>query len=144
MRRPYFIRRMFMRVGVALCIAIAACWIVASVSQVMYGASRFHVFLRYGGLEFYTHGQTKPSGLTVQMKRHGIWTHWPSYKKTSGYTKIPFWMLFLPTLLFTIWMWRTSRVLPGKCWKCRYDLTGNESGVCPECGTASDHSTLKP
>jgi len=21
------------------------------------------------------------------------------------------------------------------CPKCQYDLTGNESGVCPECGT---------
>jgi len=21
------------------------------------------------------------------------------------------------------------------CWRCGYDLTGNESGVCPECGT---------
>ena len=21
------------------------------------------------------------------------------------------------------------------CWTCAYDLTGNESGVCPECGT---------
>ncbi len=25
---------------------------------------------------------------------------------------------------------------PGKCRRCEYDLTGNVSGVCPECGTA--------
>ncbi len=24
---------------------------------------------------------------------------------------------------------------PGSCQKCGYDLTGNVSGVCPECGT---------
>ncbi len=24
---------------------------------------------------------------------------------------------------------------PGRCSKCDYDLTGNESGICPECGT---------
>ena len=24
---------------------------------------------------------------------------------------------------------------PGRCARCRYDLTGNVSGVCPECGT---------
>ena len=29
---------------------------------------------------------------------------------------------------------RRRRVSPGHCRKCRYDLTGNTSGVCPECG----------
>lgn len=24
---------------------------------------------------------------------------------------------------------------PGCCYKCHYDLTGNVSGTCPECGT---------
>ena len=32
------------------------------------------------------------------------------------------------------------RVLPGHCRKCGYDLTGNVSGVCPECGTKRDSS----
>jgi hypothetical protein len=26
-------------------------------------------------------------------------------------------------------------VPPGRCGKCDYDLTGNLSGICPECGT---------
>ena len=30
---------------------------------------------------------------------------------------------------------RRSRMKRGLCLKCGYDLTGNESGVCPECGT---------
>ena len=29
--------------------------------------------------------------------------------------------------------WRRKK--RGQCLKCGYDLTGNESGVCPECGT---------
>jgi hypothetical protein len=28
----------------------------------------------------------------------------------------------------------------GLCTRCGYDLTGNESGVCPECGTAIQRS----
>ncbi len=28
------------------------------------------------------------------------------------------------------------RVPPGHCRRCGYDLTGNKSGVCPECGAA--------
>lgn len=29
---------------------------------------------------------------------------------------------------------RRQRPLPGHCPTCRYDLTGNTTGVCPECG----------
>ena len=29
---------------------------------------------------------------------------------------------------------RFHRIPPGHCQKCGYDLTGNESGTCPECG----------
>ena len=47
----------------------------------------------------------------------------------------------------TIWFmeWRRLRrelllIKQGKCGVCGYDLTGNETGECPECGeeTASD------
>jgi hypothetical protein len=30
---------------------------------------------------------------------------------------------------------RRVRAVPGACRNCEYDLTGNISGVCPECGT---------
>ena len=47
--------------------------------------------------------------------------------------------LWIPFLLITIpiaflW-WRDRRIPLGHCQRCRYDLTGNTSGVCPECGT---------
>lgn len=32
---------------------------------------------------------------------------------------------------------REHRRVAGRCAECDYDLTGNESGVCPECGCAS-------
>jgi hypothetical protein len=28
----------------------------------------------------------------------------------------------------------------GHCWRCGYDLTGNVSGVCPECGEDTGHA----
>jgi len=51
---------------------------------------------------------------------------------------VPLWLLatvfgmpiFLPRL--SSWL---SRRLPGHCDRCGYNLTGNVSGVCPECGT---------
>ncbi len=39
-------------------------------------------------------------------------------------------------LAWLAWRSRGTRVLPGHCAECRYDLTGNVSGRCPECGTA--------
>jgi len=48
--------------------------------------------------------------------------------------EIPFW---LPTTLLTLPMiilWRRDRRRPGVCTECGYDLTGNVSGKCPECG----------
>lgn len=37
-----------------------------------------------------------------------------------------------------VWAWRRVRrnARAGRCGGCGYDLTGNESGVCPECGAA--------
>lgn len=48
---------------------------------------------------------------------------------------VPF-LAAYPALYFLIAGLRRFRRRPGHCLKCDYDLTGNESGVCPECGTA--------
>ena len=52
-------------------------------------------------------------------------------------TSVPLWLplaaLALPTM-FLIVRDRRRRFGRGHCRKCGYDLTGNVSGVCPECG----------
>ena len=60
--------------------------------------------------------------------------------RTSGKWQevmLPFWSVFLfaglPTALF--WYLDRPRLKPGHCEKCGYNLTGNISGTCPECGT---------
>ncbi len=53
---------------------------------------------------------------------------------------LPFW---IPSALFAAVFWscyrpyylRRRRMKLGLCLRCGYDLTGNVSGVCPECGT---------
>jgi len=60
--------------------------------------------------------------------------------KNTG-IRIPFWefivlLMIYPTIVFyrgPLQHWRRSR--KGLCLNCGYNLTGNESGVCPECGT---------
>ncbi len=47
----------------------------------------------------------------------------------------PLWVPLVITLPFGIFALRRSRMRPGYCATCGYDLKGNVSGVCPECGT---------
>ncbi len=53
---------------------------------------------------------------------------------------IQFTTMIVPAIWLAIFIERVStnrRMLqPTRCRKCRYDLTGNTSGICPECGTA--------
>ena len=50
--------------------------------------------------------------------------------------------LWMPTMLFAIptavlWIIDRRRIPPGHCRTCGYNLTGNLSGRCPECGSAA-------
>ena len=61
-------------------------------------------------------------------------------RKTPRYehVTIPLWMPFLGIAITTALirrthLWRADR--RGICRDCGYNLTGNVSGVCPECGT---------
>jgi len=57
---------------------------------------------------------------------------------------IPHWFLALTfAILPAIWLfkWNNRRKLgPNACPSCGYDLTGNESGKCPECGVAARYN----
>ncbi len=62
----------------------------------------------------------------------------------STYTDviIPTWMLFVVLGSYPLYAWlrhtriRQVRQRTGLCAKCGYDLTGNATGKCSECGTA--------
>jgi hypothetical protein len=59
---------------------------------------------------------------------------------------IPLWLPLLPLLALAallIYRDRTRRS-PGHCPKCNYNLTGNTSGRCPECGTVTEEAGHRP
>jgi hypothetical protein len=62
-----------------------------------------------------------------------IW--WPGIALRRFYLQIPLWMPLLLIASVTAWLWRLDRPPPppGHC-PCGYDLRGNVSGRCPECG----------
>jgi hypothetical protein len=51
---------------------------------------------------------------------------------------LPFWLPAAIIGLATAFLLYRDRrrIRPGCCRSCGYDLTGNVSGICPECGTA--------
>ena len=59
----------------------------------------------------------------------------------------PLWLVFLCTALppTMLWLLRPRVRFPtGHCQTCGYNLTGNVSGVCPECGTKIDTGPSAP
>jgi hypothetical protein len=65
---------------------------------------------------------------------------WPEAKSDwwGARVIVPSWVLLAPAVFVTAVLWWRDRrrIPPGHCQKCGYNLTGNVSGVCPECGTA--------
>jgi hypothetical protein len=65
-----------------------------------------------------------------------IWT--PTYYSDPGLFSVglPLWMPFLLIATPAAFLWWTDRrrIPPGHCQNCGYNLTGNVSGICPECG----------
>lgn len=62
---------------------------------------------------------------------------WPAYHRDpQGFSRlaIPLWMPFVALSAMTVLLWRRRRSRPGHCPACGYNLTGNISGRCPECG----------
>lgn len=74
------------------------------------------------------------------------WWHW-GYRPHRIESPILYLMVFLPTMpACSIFIARLLALTPErthdptKCKICKYDLTGNVSGICPECGTTIDAS----
>lgn len=60
-------------------------------------------------------------------------------------TVIPLWLpIGVAASVAYVALRRLRRHRPGHCPNCRYDLTGNRSGVCPECGETRTRCVTDP
>jgi hypothetical protein len=99
-------------------------------SQPMPGSRFDHRRLEFAWRRYSSaHGMHEHDNVSI------IDSYWHAHEVT-----LPFWALFLltatPTGILLAQAWRTACWLrSGRCIRCGYDLTGNTSGICPECGT---------
>ena len=76
------------------------------------------------------------SQLRITWAAYGRWPRYGDDPQISLIT-VPMWMVLCLVGPPTAWLWHLDRrPAPGKC-RCGYDLTGNTSGKCPECGQIS-------
>lgn len=61
------------------------------------------------------------------------WRWIATRERWRPYVIVPLYPFALVAALVTIICWH--HIPPGHCQKCGYNLTGNASGICPECGT---------
>ena len=145
MAKPHRVRRAAKWAGLAVCLAIVAVFVASGYWAGAYlSESGFNAGVARGRFGFGWIDLTPPAmrvfptgGLFQAHTVPFSWwfeTQWTPYQRQ---TSIPLWFPFLLTAIPTAFLWYRDRrrVLPGHC-RCGYDLTGNTSGKCPECGRA--------
>ena len=147
MNRPSRTRRILKWTGAVLSALILAAWLAC-------GWWKFAapirddlvVYLRPGAMDvmFADFNYVKVYAVVPVVRRHdwaGLGFTLPHvYNQhpfgTRYWCIVPFWLVLLLTTFPTAWLWQRDRrrIQPGCCLRCEYDLTGNVSGKCSECG----------
>ena len=142
-------RRIFKIVGTVLSVALLALWICSIFWGAEYVGKRFYMSCESGYAMFtvpYSNstGMVQPGLVVKEARKHTLsWRPYFLFKRPQGVPNdwgltlglplwIPFVLLSVPTAI--LWYRDRRRPPPGHCKSCGYDLTGNVSGVCSECG----------
>jgi len=157
-RRRSRLRRVFRRIGLTTCLLLVVAFVLSAVCPFQWtwkgrtsSLDRCYKFSLSGGvIGATTSHKVLPAAQRPLSRGHGFdffrkppltWLCLPYGQSiVSGYQhrfiRVPLWMPFLAFMILTAILWHRERRMPprGHCLKCGYDLTGNESGRCPECG----------
>ena len=133
--------------GLLICVLIVVAWGISfrwliTYRNDSYGASG----LGAGGMAIASKS-VAPSvmaanGLTVlcvgrETPASSLFVWPPILIPVEGYIAFPLWVPFLISAAPTVVLWYHDRrrAKAGHCRTCNYNLTGNTTGICPECGT---------
>ena len=128
-------RRRLYKLSLAAFVVLTVVWIGSCWVSVEYSTGTATVGVGKGALivtDTTRMGFALPAGFSCRISNWtmGLFPLW-----LSGIWVIPLWIpLAIASIPMFIIRDRSRRIPPGHCKTCRYDLTGNISGVCPECG----------
>ena len=145
-RKPSRLRRWMKWVGLVGCAVIVVAWVVNIRWTIGYSVGKLDFRLGAGRIGYDFGVRPIPirrsPGLDIRPFGGGYWRrchYWVMFHSLRqwGYSvRLPLWMPLVALAIPTAILWyRDRQPKPGHCQQCGYDLTGNESGVCPECGT---------
>lgn len=156
MRRS--VRRKRLKViGLVLCFMMLGLWFFSVLFASQYETPSGRSIRMHLGYVAYFGGQGASTGWTCR-RYYPEWKHRPEgmpwsefahtflgfrlpYFNLPSMFRFPVWLLVVTVGLPTgILWWRDRRPKAGFCKVCKYDLTGNLSGTCPECGAAIEHA----
>ena len=146
--------------AIGLCAGSSALFVVSAwfrISHFSYQSTEFHEFAFAGGCVSYGILFRPVSYISMMQSRPGLMPGWRIQSLPLGWAVfnsikllprvewtqqfhhvfVPLWTPFAAgaSWLAISW-WRNRPPPPRYCSQCRYDLTGNMSGKCPECGSA--------
>jgi hypothetical protein len=142
----------FLLTGSSLCGLLFVLWTSSFCATMTFQWSHYDLAIHGGVLDFcwgggLTYSQSRTDISLVSPKAiHAVTWLLGVYRIDGSEMVLPLWIPLVAALLpFALLLWRTRRHEPvGRCPKCDYDLAGNTSGICPECGTAVPAPELPP
>ncbi len=155
MPRRHRIRRVAKWFGAAMCTVVLILWIATGwvTAYYVFGGGRYALFISFGVIQLDSMGEPVPRNDRPPSTIYRTGHHWTlalrplmpyfRYRGPAWDFRLPFWLLtpccVIPTgVLFYLDRKRPPR---GHCRSCGYNLTGNTSGRCPECGSAVEART---
>lgn len=152
--------------GAVLCVSLGLVWVVSDIYECVWRCPRLMISLYGGAIHIHRPAPYPlewPSGDDIVFRcRIGVGDAFLSRKTLPGllgglpqvqtlppldflWVEVPLWLLITLIFVPTVYFWRAAHPPDGglMCATCGYDLTGNRSGVCPECGTPTTESANK-
>ena len=124
-------------VGLGACLLLISAWILNAQRTVSFCGGRWVVMLEQGQLCWlHSRNEVGAVGWHTGRGSRTVWLPIWGYRSPGWpIAGIPLWMLLVIAGTCTALFYWPDRRRANACGVCQYDLTANESGRCPECGT---------